>query len=357
MYTPAFPMRAEPTADPGSQCRDYKHATSPRVNHVVILWLGRGYRRQTVGLSRKRRCGLRSGERSYGVTPTILGPKMLHSVARWGWSFGTHNSLPPGSISWGVSVTWAARILPYLEETAAYDLVDYSELYFTGTHDRLMRIRFPVYTCPSDEPKSRPSGWTKHNYVVNYGNTGFIEPVFDGAAERYAGEIYGGAPFTRSGSYPNHGWPDIEPQIFSFKTILDGTSSTLMLSEAVQGATPLRGGQIDLRGFIWWGNASGFSTHLPPNSAQPDVYQEVVWCDYLGTIPSNPPCIGPHTQSQPMTNAARSRHPGGVYVAMCDGSVDFVDDNVSLRLWRALSTSRGEEVISGDTASGGINGG
>ena len=45
-----------------------------------------------------------------------------------------------------------------------------------------------------------------------------------------------------------------------------------------------------------------------------------------------------------MTNAARSRHPGGVQCALCDGSVRFVSDNIALDTWRALSTSQGGEV-------------
>jgi prepilin-type processing-associated H-X9-DG protein len=45
-----------------------------------------------------------------------------------------------------------------------------------------------------------------------------------------------------------------------------------------------------------------------------------------------------------MRAAARSRHPGGVNVAMCDGSVHFVLDEVDLATWRAASTVQGEEV-------------
>ena len=45
---------------------------------------------------------------------------------------------------------------------------------------------------------------------------------------------------------------------------------------------------------------------------------------------------------------ARSRHPGGVNVAMCDGSVKFMKNSISLNVWRALSTTQGGEVISSD---------
>ncbi len=42
---------------------------------------------------------------------------------------------------------------------------------------------------------------------------------------------------------------------------------------------------------------------------------------------------------------ARGRHPGGVNVALADGSVQFVGDEVDLNLWRAMVTIAGGEVL------------
>jgi prepilin-type processing-associated H-X9-DG protein len=41
---------------------------------------------------------------------------------------------------------------------------------------------------------------------------------------------------------------------------------------------------------------------------------------------------------------ARSRHPGGVNVALADGSVRFVSQTVDLEAWRALGSRNGNEV-------------
>ena len=41
-----------------------------------------------------------------------------------------------------------------------------------------------------------------------------------------------------------------------------------------------------------------------------------------------------------------SYHPGGVNVLLGDGSVHFVKDGVALKVWRALSTRNGSEIVS-----------
>jgi prepilin-type processing-associated H-X9-DG protein len=45
-------------------------------------------------------------------------------------------------------------------------------------------------------------------------------------------------------------------------------------------------------------------------------------------------------------NTARSRHTGGVNASMCDGSVRFVPNSISLQAWQAMGTMNGGEVFS-----------
>jgi prepilin-type processing-associated H-X9-DG protein len=54
------------------------------------------------------------------------------------------------------------------------------------------------------------------------------------------------------------------------------------------------------------------------------------------------------TEEFPSVYAFRSRHPGGVNAAFCDGSVRFVRNSVSLFVWRGLGTTQGGEVINDD---------
>jgi prepilin-type processing-associated H-X9-DG protein len=111
----------------------------------------------------------------------------------------------------------------------------------------------------------------------------------------------------------------------------------MLVSETVQGQS------CDLRGLTWWGWAAEFETFTGPNASDPDRLQHLTDCH--SELAPNPPCslaAGPQ-----FNNGARSRHKGGVNVAMCDASVQFVVDDVDLTVWRAASTTKGQEVYSG----------
>jgi prepilin-type N-terminal cleavage/methylation domain-containing protein/prepilin-type processing-associated H-X9-DG protein len=241
---------------------------------------------------------------------------------------------------WG---TWQMGVLPYIEESAlrnAYENYggndpkgpEYkAEPNFTNVTSK----RLALASCPSDKISAPwpygKSGLTKHNYVGNYGSTGIENNLFekDPGWNQVAvlnGVQYQGAPFECKKS-------------IRLKKITDGTSNTLLLSEVIQGEG------VDLRGLTWWGDAAGFSTYLAPNSSQPDVAVYAYYCNK--TDNDLLPCVQ-QSSANPSMFAARSRHPGGVNAAMCDGSVRFVIDDIDTAVWRALSTTHGAEAISGD---------
>ena len=61
--------------------------------------------------------------------------------------------------------------------------------------------------------------------------------------------------------------------------------------------------------------------------------------------PNTRSCMFPPSR---ISTTANSRHPGGVNVALADGSVRFIKSTVNLQTWRALGTRNGGEVISAD---------
>ena len=55
--------------------------------------------------------------------------------------------------------------------------------------------------------------------------------------------------------------------------VTDGLTNTVMVGEVLQGKSS------DLRGFIWWGDAAGFSTFAPPNTATMDQIYTGGYCN------------------------------------------------------------------------------
>ena len=203
--------------------------------------------------------------------------------------------------------------------------------------------RVSVYYCPSDGGNDNLAGgasWpvTSQNYVVNFGNTSATQDT------SLDGVVFRGAPFTDIGSpitaiYGSSTSPRRRGGIIPLSAITDGLSNTMITSEVIVGQG------FDLRGFSWWFEGAAFEAYLGPNSLSPDMMQSKGYCNY--PFQANPPCAeAPSILS--ITNAARSRHPGGVNVGMADGSVRYVKNTVNLLSWRALSTTQGDEVISSD---------
>ena len=275
----------------------------------------------------------------------------------------TNGVLPPGvgdyGCCWG---TWMMAVLPYIEQDNMWRLyVNFNgsdrtgPRYAAGTNPtNVTQRRIKVLTCPSDRPSTPTGNMTAHNYGVNYGNTNFY-------ATTVAGVPFGGAPFrcypagwlSDSTMQATYGWaqPDSDKNVLfqqhgkagqpqqALTDVTDGTSSTLMAGELIQG----QGG--DLRGFTWWGNASGFTTFNLPNANAPDVMTGGA-CNIPATW--NIPCTTINSQSFPKMSAARSRHAGGgVQVIFCDGPTGFVRYSISLPTWRALGTSQGGETLDG----------
>ncbi len=232
-----------------------------------------------------------------------------------------HSQFPTGvhSCCWG---TWQSLVLPFVEQENVSDLyVGWGDT--TGPRyshapntTNVTSRRFSVFSCPSDQENEPFSGLTNHNYVVNFGNTGY------GQQSNLNGVEFGGAPFSRGS------------RKYGFHSITDGTSSTILVAEVRQGQGR------DLRGFTWWGDAAQFTTYLPPNSPLPDRIYSSYYCNEIAGMP-----CAVSSATNPSMFAARSQHPGVVQLVNCDGSVQLVSESIDLLLWRAKSTTQGAEVI------------
>lgn len=246
----------------------------------------------------------------------------------------SHGALPVGVADatpyWGMG-NWQVVILPFIEQDNVRQLYyDFGvsggrNYYHADNLNGATGKQLTVLLCPASQVNT--AGWpggsqsaTYHNYVANFGNTG-IDETANWQIGTYIGVDFGGAPFTRG-----------RPK--AVNTIADGSSSTLMFSEVIQGM------RKDLRGCTWWGTGSGFVSTLRPNDTAPDLsWTDSSWCD---PNPPNPPCA---FRTNVYVFGARSRHPNGVNVAMCDGSIRFITNSIQPQTWRGLSTTEGNETV------------
>ncbi|MEO8495050.1 MAG: DUF1559 domain-containing protein [Planctomycetota bacterium] len=243
----------------------------------------------------------------------------------------TYKTFPAGAwgCCWG---TWMISIQPFLEQSALHDRYSSKNKFGIPIDDSrynhainlpVTTTRLAAHTCPSDQPNAPFSNITNHNYAANYGNTSYS------AQANLNGVIFAEAPFALVS-------PTTLSKIVGFAAIKDGTSNTFLIGEVLQG----RGS--DLRGFVWWGDASSFTTYLPPNTLLPDRIYTAGYCNNMPV--QKLPCAVSST-TDPTMFALRSWHPGGVQVALVDGSTRFVADTIALNTYRGLSTSQGGEAI------------
>jgi prepilin-type N-terminal cleavage/methylation domain-containing protein len=262
-----------------------------------------------------------------------------------------HGHFPPslyGSSKWSPH----SLILPYLEEQAVYDRIDFkdeSDGVDVPASERVSAVRIPVYQCPTEpnseatrdldnEKKSVPL-----NYAVNMGDWFVWDP----------GTKKGGAGVF----LPNSG---CRPQ-----DITDGLTKTLMFAEVktlqphyrntgtpANEAMPASATEIcELSGsgdfypdsgHVKWLDGrvhqTGFTATFPPNTRVSCVYDFV---DY--DVDYNSWKEGKDTATDKTYAAviARSHHSGLVHAALMDGAVQAYTDETGLPVWRALSTRNG----------------
>jgi hypothetical protein len=279
---------------------------------------------------------------------------------------------PEGKSGGNEGISFYITILPFIEQSVIADLYD-PNIQPRKQLAKCFSTPEPTMQCPSDEPVQvqYAQGYTppdpatglgtgdtaqdyKGNYGINWGTGRFDQDqlVWDFTALANRPGLPG--PFETTKVVGTGATAKEVPQRIKLKQLTDGTSKTLMFLEMRQAPT---GGQaegdagIDRRARLWIPASSTFqiSTLLLPNSAacasglSPDAKtgcgKDIGFClDVEGL-----PCARSNTGAT-YTLGARSRHPGGVDVALCDSSVRFVSNDVDIQVWRGYGSRAGEEV-------------
>lgn len=260
--------------------------------------------------------------------------------------------LPPGRTSYPHLWSSLAQMLPYMEQTYLYNAINFSFPPITAAglsgdpNITAVGTQPSSFLCPSD-PKS-------DRLVPQFGATNFVGNAGTGT--------YNG------GSFKIDAGPLLPDGIFydrasvRFTQITDGLSGTIAFSETLKGNGQDLSGvalpQVNVRTNISSiGTSATALTEAACNASTTWVGDRGrEWCRGSFVMATYNHYYTPNSKSPDCTNpgramaltAARSSHPGGVNVALCDGSVRFVKDSTATATWRALATRGGGELISAD---------
>ena len=283
----------------------------------------------------------------------------LKQLALAGHNFHqAYESFPPGISAYPSTASTVVFLAPYLEQNTRYNAFNLS-LDVTGVPANVTARVHDLngLLCPSD-----PSAGT---YPELFQLPGLTSQVM--GRSNYFGNLgINGWQFDQNGQgSKNSGQCGIFAAASSttMAQLQDGASNTAFFAEIKRGAMP---GHDHLDATVLLPNFWG--TALPP--VNPSNLNPVAACNtpmsmtynltglqyqrgfllsalYTHSVPPNNKgrdCIVFITFDQAHI-AARSYHPGGVNVAMVDGSVRFIRDQVQLPVWRAIGTRAGGEVL------------
>jgi prepilin-type N-terminal cleavage/methylation domain-containing protein/prepilin-type processing-associated H-X9-DG protein len=314
----------------------------------------------------------------------------------------------PGQTFYGIAgptalwpLNWAVRLLPYMENQALANAGNF----FWGAEQpanlsTMTATSISTLICPSEDNTVGPYLSTnKANYRANIEgpptlgswNGPITLPVPD----------YWGTPWQSTQVLPAPGYPNFSAAgmgTIGMQGLTDGTSNTAIFSEKLMGTAgfgnsagtstitasnrnqALRGAfSLPIAITIDQGGAAGLQAaqafiqacrSVPGTQtlfALSGLYCGGSWNGtHAGTLnfnsynhwntPNQWSC-GATPDGNGTTNgvlswtdaiAPTSNHPGGVNVCLCDGSVRFIKDSISLQTWWALGTRNGGEIISSD---------
>ena len=265
----------------------------------------------------------------------------------------THSCFPPGQIRLSFAAAprvrgWSmfVQILPYLEQTALYNQWDFANPLANETNGNTGFV-LPMLLCPSatlgQNPFIKTSG--ARYALTSYGGNG-------GTRSHPPANISGDGMFAGSGPLITTP-PTVQHGLIRIRDVTDGTSNTLLLGERSHYDPNydsfFSGGysQNPMGGWGFWAPSGGQLglTDLTMSSFGPINYRLPF---NFGNKPGSISSAATFDASQESINrlcAFGSQHTGGAQVALVDGSVRFLSENLDLSALRSLSTRGGGEVV------------
>jgi prepilin-type N-terminal cleavage/methylation domain-containing protein/prepilin-type processing-associated H-X9-DG protein len=250
--------------------------------------------------------------------------------------------------AWGVH----GHILPYVEEDSLRNLVNINLAW--DTQMAISNVRIPIYSCPSDSPAAEvrdPGGgkallfattygfnmgtWFVYDPVTNMGGDGVFHPnsytrlakIADGTSKTLmAAEVKAWTHYTRNGG----------PSLTTIPKNVDEASSNVTAGAEYKntGHTEWPDGRV---------HHTGITATMTPNTFVKYLKgTEVLDADYNSWQEGKDGATGRPTYA---IITSRSFHSGSVNASMTDGSVQSINDDIDLLVWRGKATRSGGEVV------------
>lgn len=270
---------------------------------------------------------------------------------------GAHGTLPGLGATPQRQYSVFARVLPYVEQENLRNLiVQDQDLFFFAGVSTLNPVQAPaartevkLFLCPSDP---QPPIFTNYNSATFAGSS-YCVNTGSGDVTR----LYSDLRFPTDGLF----WNSSAVRITD---VTDGTSNTLLLSESLLGSGSDNTGSAPTDPRRQAANLSTVARSLPTGGTNPPLseslcasatkwsgFRSIAWIwgqlpqtGFNAYRPPNSPLPHCTSNAQGFFHAS-SLHPGGVNVALADGSVRFVRDSIPLPMWRGMSTRAGGEVV------------
>ncbi len=273
------------------------------------------------------------------------------------------------------------RMLPFTEQSAIYNSVNFNNNYGSYTNVTIAGVRLAILTCPSDTANTpmmlrtvrsgnANPGW---NFGVNNSPDQPPDSTYLQAYSSYAANM-GTFPDDWSQSYLSQPtgpgeFAQLNGMVYSdsstaISAVTDGTSNTFLFGEHARTNLMIYDPGYALSDGMW-NSGRSYDTHFvtwyPPN---------------VGLAGSNAGSVTTIIGNGNYPVTASSQHPGGVNMALCDGSVRFIKNTIScwsydstgnplgvvnanyantltpgsfVGVWQQLSTRAGGEVVSADS--------
>ncbi len=251
--------------------------------------------------------------------------------------------------------TWVSLTLPYLDEAALHDEIDFTTPFYEPGQRSLgtppHHVFFETHRCPSQDRVGLIAWNDAHygargSYAANAGWAGADSGLWMNDTDwRQLGSDGRGHPQNPTGvEFPKPNGRKIRSALSGFGPLLvnrgialrqavDGTTHTAMVAEIRN-----EDGN-DIRGSLHFGGGVMYLHSETPNSPIQDITRLCVNTPEAPCASTELTWRGYHKLS------ARSAHPGGVNLLLLDGSVRLVGDDFEPSLWRATSTFSGGELL------------